>query len=128
MGFRVEKFEVTSREVLALHTCLSSKLCIRIFKILANHKRLNISAIARKARCTNNEGIKHLRSMAALGIVNEEFYPGLHIFTFQEGSFTELMRQTIKIMEQVEETSGNACKKPKRGLEAMEGMLKWERT
>jgi hypothetical protein len=93
------RFAVNPKEMAIFHRCLSSKLCVRIFNVLLAEGKLNISAISRKAGCTNNDGIKHLRSMAELGIVKEDFYAGLHMFTLKEGGFTELMKETVGILK-----------------------------
>ena len=93
------KFALTPEELVTFHKCLSSKICVRIFQVLSKNNTLNISAVSRKARCTNNDAVKHLRNLAKLGIISEEFYSGRHTFTPKDGQFTELMNQTIKIME-----------------------------
>lgn len=61
-------FSVKPRELVRFHRCFSSKICIRIFKVFRDDNVLNISAIARKAGCTNNDALRHLRSMVELGI------------------------------------------------------------
>ena len=93
------RFTLTPKELVAFHECLSSKLCLRIFRILLTNHVLNISAIARKARCNNRDALKHLKNLARLGIVQEEFYAELHTFTLKRVEFTRLMEQAIKSME-----------------------------
>jgi len=96
-------FTLTPTELVLFHECLSSKICVRIFQTLLERRALNISAISRKVGCTNNDGLKHLKNLARLGIVHEEFYGGRHAFTLKGGAFTELMKQAINIMEQKQE-------------------------
>ncbi len=93
------RFTVTPEELLMFHGCLSSKICVNIFQALLKSSVLNISAISRKVGCTNNDALKHLRNLAKLGIVEEEFYAGRHTFTLKSVEFTELMKQAIKLME-----------------------------
>ena len=98
-----EKFKVSPEELVAMYKCLSSKLCLRIFHIMKRHKELNITAISRKAGCSNKTSIKHLRNMARLNIIEEELYSGLHKFTLKNGLLTELMDQTVKLLKKEEE-------------------------
>lgn len=95
-------FTITPEELVTFHSCLSSKLCTRIFQILLSNNVLNITAIARKARCGNNEALRHLKNLARLRIVNEDFYAGRHTFTLNMGEFTELMKQAIRAIEERE--------------------------
>jgi len=92
-------FTITPEELVILHHCLSSKICVNIFQALLKNPTLNITAISRKTRCTNSDALKHLNNLAKLGIVHEEFYAGRHTFTLKNGQLTELMKQTIKVME-----------------------------
>lgn len=89
-------FTITPRELVLFHRCLSSKICIRIFQVFHEHKVLNISAISRKARCTNNDALKHLRNLVLLGIFQEDFYAGRHTFTLNRTLNTELMKKAIE--------------------------------
>lgn len=93
------RFALTAEDLVLFHRCLSSKICIRIFKTLLNSRVLNISAISRKVGCTNRDGLRHLKNLVKLGMVEEEFYAGLHNFTLKMGGFTELMEQAVEILE-----------------------------
>ena len=62
-------------------------------------KSLNVSAISRKVGCNNDRCIEHLRKLNKLGIVEEEFYAGRHLFTLKKGDSTDLMQIAIKLME-----------------------------
>jgi len=93
------KFTLTPMELAFFHKCLSSKICIRIFKALLVNKTLNISAISRKVGCTNRDAVQHLKNLSSLGTVEEEFHSGLHTFTLKEGDFTELMRHVVELLE-----------------------------
>jgi len=95
-------FTITPEQLVTLHDCLSSKICVNIFQALLKNPTLNISAISRKTGCTNNDALKHLRNLAKLGIVSDEFYAGRHTFTLKNSQLTELMKQTMKIMESKE--------------------------
>jgi predicted transcriptional regulator len=86
-------------ELVIVHECLSSKVCIRVFQALLTNRSLNVSAISRKAGCNNDRCIEHLRKLSKLGIVEEEFYAGRHLFVLKKGDFTDLMEQAIKLME-----------------------------
>jgi predicted transcriptional regulator len=97
------KFKVSPEELLVLHKCLSSKVCLRIFRIMKRHKKLNVTAISRKAGCSNKTSVKHLRNMARLSMIEEELYSGLHKFALKKGRFTELMDQTVKLLKKDEE-------------------------
>jgi predicted transcriptional regulator len=92
-------FTITPAELVTLHDCLSSKICVNIFRVLLSRNTLNISAVSRKVGCTNNDALKHLKNLTKLGIVHEEFYSGRHTFTLKNGQLTELMKQAMKIME-----------------------------
>ena len=93
-------FKLTARELVLFHKCLSSRVCLRIFKVMKRNKRLNISAISRNARVSNGICIKHLRKLARLGIVEEEFQSGLHTFTLKNGESTRLMNEATKILDE----------------------------
>ena len=93
------RFTLTPEELVVFYECLSSKICVNIFQALLDRSPLNISAISRKTGCTNSDAIKHLKNLAKLGIVHEEFYAGRHTFTIENGQFTELMKQAIKLTE-----------------------------
>jgi len=93
------RFTLTPLELVVFCECLSSEVCVRIFQTLLEKRTLNISAISRKVGCTNIRGLNHLRNLARLGIVHEEFYAGRHAFTLKKGESTELMRQAIEAME-----------------------------
>jgi len=92
-------FAVTPVELVVFRKCLSSRVCVRVFQILQEREGLNLSAVSRRARCSNRDGLRHLRNLARLGIVHEEFYAGRYTFTLKRGDNTELMKQTIEIME-----------------------------
>jgi hypothetical protein len=97
------KVAVSPTELATLYKCLSSKICIRIFNILSLERRpLNISAICRRAGCTNGDGVKHLRTLAKIGVVDEEFWSGLHIFKVKDGDLTELLKQTLTVLAEME--------------------------
>jgi len=93
------KFEVSPREVVAIHQCLSSKICRRIFEALYRQKKMNITALTRRVGCTNRKGVMYLRILAGIGIVEEEFTAGLHVFTLKNGGLTELIKEAISILE-----------------------------
>ncbi|HID56298.1 TPA: ArsR family transcriptional regulator [Candidatus Poribacteria bacterium] len=95
----MERFEVTPREAAAIYRCLSSKICRRLFKALYRERRMNITALTRRVGCTNRKGVTHLRVLAEIGIVEEEFAAGLHTFTLKKGRLTELMMETMKVLE-----------------------------
>ena len=97
------KFKVSPEELVVLHKCLSSKLCLRIFHIMKRHKKLNVTAISRKAGCSNKTSVKHLRNMARLNMIEEELYSGLHKFALKRGLFTELMDETVKLLKKDKE-------------------------
>ena len=92
-------FNITPEQLVIFHECLGSKVCIRIFQVFLSNKSLNISAISRKVGCNNDRCIEHLKKLAKLGIVQEEFYAGRHSFALQKGNFMDLMQQTISLME-----------------------------
>jgi predicted transcriptional regulator len=97
------KYQISPEELVVLHKCLSSKVCLRIFHIMKRHRRLNVSAISRKARCCNKTSVKHLRNMARLNIIEEELYSGLHKFALKREPFIELIDQTVKLLEEDKE-------------------------
>jgi len=94
-----ERFAVNPVEMILLHRCLSSRVCIRIFRVLREAGALNISAIARKANCTNNDAKRHLEKQVRLGIVRERFYAGRHTYTIQNNRLTELMVRALDAMD-----------------------------
>jgi predicted transcriptional regulator len=96
------RFTLTAEELVAFHECLSSKICVNIFQALLDRSPLNISAISRKTGCTNSDAIKHLKNLAKLGIIQEEFYARRHTFALDRTGFTVLMEQAIKAMEATE--------------------------
>jgi len=96
----LSRFTVTPAELVTLHECLSSKVCIRVFQALLRDSNLNVSAISRKAGCNNDRCIEYLRKMSELGIVSEEFYAGRHSFALKRGQFTELMEGAIEVIEE----------------------------
>ena len=92
-------------QLVIFHECLSSKVCIRVFRALFTSRSLNVSAISRKAGCNNDRCIEHLKNLGELGIVEEEFYAGRHTFTVKKGDFTDLMEQSIMLMEKKVKTA-----------------------
>ena len=92
-------FTITPEQLVIFHECLSSKICVNIIQALLDRSPLNISAISRKTGSTNSDAVKHLKNLAKLGIVHEEFYAGRHTFTVENNQFTELMKQAIKITD-----------------------------
>ena len=95
----MERFEVTPKEVAAIHRCLSSKVCRRLFKALYREGKMNITALARRVGCTNRKGVTHLRKLAEIGVVEEEFAVGLHTFKLKNGRLTELIKETMRVLE-----------------------------
>ena len=95
----MERFEVTPKEVAAIHRCLSSKVCRRLFKALYREGRMNITALARRVGCTNRKGVTHLRKLAEIGVVEEEYLAGLHMFKLKNGRLTELIKETMRVLE-----------------------------
>ena len=95
----MDRFEVTPKEVAAIHKCLSSKVCRRLFKALYKRKKMNITALARKAGCTNRKGVTYLRKLAEIGVVEEEYLAGLHTFKLKNGMLTELIKETMRVLE-----------------------------
>jgi predicted transcriptional regulator len=96
-------FAITAEDLVVFINCLSSKICLRIFRTMRKNERLNVSAIARKARCSNKICVEHLRQLARLGIVEEEFHAGLHRFILKRTPHTELMEQAIELLEEGKE-------------------------
>lgn len=100
METRLDKYAVSPEQVVLLHSCLSSKLCMRIFNILLSERRhVNISAICRKAGCTSGNAVKHLRRLVKLGAAEEKFLSGLHMFTVKRGEMAELLYKAERILE-----------------------------
>ena len=97
-------FNITPEQLVIFHECLGSKVCIRIFQVFLANRSLNVSAISRKVGCNNDRCIEHLKKLAKLGIVQEEFYAGRHSFTLQKGDFTDLMQQAISLMDKDEKS------------------------
>ena len=95
----MDRFEVTPKEVAAIHKCLSSKVCRRLFEALYKRKKMNITALARKAGCTNRKGVTYLRKLAEIGVVEEEYLAGLHTFKLKNGRLAELIKETMEILE-----------------------------
>ena len=96
----MEKYAVTPEELIELHICLSSKLCMRIFNILwAEGKPVNISAICRRAGCTSGNAARHLKRLVKLSVVEERLLPGLHMFSAKRGEMAELMFKAANILE-----------------------------
>jgi predicted transcriptional regulator len=100
-------FNVTPEQLVIFHECLGSKVCIRIFQVFLANKSLNVSAISRKVGCNNDRCIEHLKKLAKLGIVQEEFYAGRHSFALKKGDFTDLMQQAITLMNKDEKSTPN---------------------
>jgi len=98
---KLESFEVTPKEVAVISTCFSSKTCRGLFKALCREKKMNITALTRKVGCTNRKATTYLRALANIGVVEEEITPGLHTFTLKNGRLTELIKETIKILEEL---------------------------
>jgi len=96
----LDRYAVSAEELVLLHGCLSSKLCMRIFKILcAERGALNISAICRKAGCTNGNALKHLRRLVKLGVVEEKLLTGLHMFNIRRSGMAELLIKAKRFLE-----------------------------
>ena len=100
----LSSFNLTPEQLVIFHECLGSKVCIRIFQVFLSNKSLNVSAISRKVGCNNDRCIEHLKKLAKLGIVQEEFYAGRHSFVLKKGDFMDLMQQAISIMSKDEES------------------------
>jgi len=95
-------FNITPEQLVIFHECLGSKVCIRIFQVFLANRSLNVSAVSRKVGCNNDRCIEHLKKLAKLGIVQEEFYAGRHSFALKKGDFTDLMQQAIRLMNKDE--------------------------
>jgi DNA-binding IclR family transcriptional regulator len=96
----VERYYVNPEELAVLHMCLSSKLCMRIFRIISAEKgAINISAICRKAGCSTGNAKRHLQRLVRLGVVEEEQLCGLHIFYPKQGEMARLLRRTMEELE-----------------------------
>lgn len=93
------RYALTPDELVTFYVCLSSRICTRIFHLLLKKNVLNVSAVSRAANCTNKAAIKHLKNLAKLGIVNEDFYAGRHTFALNRAEFTDLLEQAIRVME-----------------------------
>jgi predicted transcriptional regulator len=94
-----ERYAITPGELILLHRCLSSRICLRIFRALQEKGVLNITAIARWAGCNNRDALSHLADLAELVIVHERFYSRRRTFTLQRNRFTELMKKTVDAMD-----------------------------
>ena len=97
-------FNITPEQLVIFHECLGSKVCIRIFQVFLANRSLNVSAVSRKVGCNNDRCIEHLKKLAKLGIVQEEFYAGRHSFALQKGDFTDLMQKAISLMDKDEKS------------------------
>ncbi|MCS7114107.1 MAG: helix-turn-helix domain-containing protein [Nitrososphaerota archaeon] len=96
----MDKYAVSPEQLAWLHNCLSSKLCMRIFNILSSERKpVNISAICRRAGCTSGNAMKHLRKLVKLGVVEEKFLSGLHMFSLRRGEMAELIFKAEKVLE-----------------------------
>lgn len=96
-----ESFTLTPGELILFHRCLSSRICLRIFRTLHEEGVLNITTISRRAGCNNRDALRHLANLSELGIVHEKFYAGRHTFTLQRNRLTEVMKKTLEAMDGV---------------------------
>ena len=103
-GVTAENIGLTSEELILLSKCLHSRVCMRIFKVLLRFKTLNISAISRKAGCTNARSLSHLSNLTRLGIVHEKFYTRIHMFNLKRSPLTVLLEDAFAFLE-AEKTS-----------------------
>jgi predicted transcriptional regulator len=104
-------FNVTPEQLVIFHECLGSKVCIRIFQVFLANRSLNVSAVSRKVGCNNDRCIEHLKKLAKLGIVQEEFYAGRHSFALKKGDLTDLIQQAISLMDKDEKSTTNIVRR-----------------
>jgi len=93
------KFTVTPEDVVAIHRLLSSRVFLRLYRALRSEGRMNVSALARKAGCINRRAAALLRILAGMGVVEERFRSGLHIFKIKDGELAELLKRTVEIID-----------------------------
>jgi len=91
-----ESYSVTPKELLLLRRCLSSKVCLRIFKTLQRMPALNITALALKTGCNNRDALSHLATLCELGIVQETHYSRRRTFKLLRTDLTELLKGAIE--------------------------------
>ena len=94
-----ENASLTPKELVLLSRCLHSKVCMRIFKVLVSSPTLNISAISRRAGCTNARSLSHLSNLTRLGIAHEKFYTRIHMFKLMRTPLTVLLEDAFALVE-----------------------------
>ena len=94
-----ERYSVTPDELLLLNRCLSSKVCLRIFKTLQRTPSLNITALALKAGCNNRDALLHLGNLCDLGIVRERYYSRRRTFKLLRNELTDLIKKAVEVIE-----------------------------
>ena len=94
-----ERYIVSPKELLLLHRCLSSKVCLRIFKTLQRTPALNITALALNSRCNNRDALRHLSNLCELNIVRERHYSRRRTFILERNELMDLIKKTVEVIE-----------------------------
>ncbi|MGQ9530999.1 MAG: winged helix-turn-helix domain-containing protein [Candidatus Bathycorpusculaceae bacterium] len=83
-----------------LEDFLSSRLRIRILKILVQMSELNVSEIARQLNINYNTTIKHLKILEDEGIVSHKIFGRIHLYRINENSSkTKALQNLLDVWE-----------------------------
>ncbi|MEM3536170.1 MAG: winged helix-turn-helix domain-containing protein [Candidatus Bathyarchaeia archaeon] len=80
---------------------LSSRIRMRVLKILVQMRELNVSEIARRLGVNHNTASKHLKVLEDEGILQHKLFGRIRLYRFNENSpKAEALQNLIEVWEQ----------------------------
>nr|MDO8119226.1 ArsR family transcriptional regulator [Candidatus Sigynarchaeota archaeon] len=67
----------------SLEELFSSKLRVKIIRLLAKFKELNISSIVKETNSNHSDIVKNLNYLKNIGLIEERFFGRIHIIRFR---------------------------------------------
>lgn len=85
--FNIIGYEKVNKIDLDPEDLFSTKIKVRIIKVLASHKELNISSLIEKTQSNHAEIVKNLEYLCEIGLLQEKRYGRIRIIRLRDETF-----------------------------------------
>ncbi|MFX0102922.1 MAG: hypothetical protein ACFFCS_25360 [Candidatus Hodarchaeota archaeon] len=70
-----------------LEDLLSSRVRVKLLKVLVDKKEINISTLVKEAKSNHTEILKHVTFLKSIDLLEEKYFGRIHIVRFKEEKF-----------------------------------------
>lgn len=72
---------------LDLEDLFSSKVRVKLLKVVVDKKEINISTLVKETKSNHTEILKHIAYLRGINLLEEKYFGRIHIVRFREESF-----------------------------------------